>query len=235
MVRFWLVVTEGAMQMTVTPESQQSFRLGLQQEGLDILGGFTVAEGDALPDNAKSLLLIGPNQDFWEIISASPEMKDGAADPIDRWSRRVISALAEQVRGQAVFPFDGPPYHPFYSWALKTGRIWSSPVKLAVHDTYGLFVSFRGAVTLPYDIDLPAQNTVVPCIECEKPCLSACPVGALTPDEYVVSDCHNFLDSGEGASCMSMGCAVRRSCPVGQDKRSHAQSEYHMQKFHKTH
>ena len=118
----------------------------LGAERLDVLGGFAVAEGEAgFPAGTRTLLLLGPKEPgFWAHLQAQPEW--GAPDPVDRWSRRVIGRIACDLGAKALFPFGGPPYHPFYQWALRTGRVWDSPVRLLVHSEQGLMVSFRGAL-----------------------------------------------------------------------------------------
>ena len=82
-------------------------------------------------------------------------------DPVDRWSRRVIGRLACDLGAKALFPFGGPPYHPFYQWALRTGRAWESPVRLLVHDTQGLMVSFRGALALREAMAVPPRRAAL--------------------------------------------------------------------------
>ena len=60
----------------------------------------------------RHAVLLGPDgPGFWRIFRASPEFGDGGADPLDRWSERVIGGLAAEFRGQALFPFGGPPWH----------------------------------------------------------------------------------------------------------------------------
>lgn len=204
-----------------------------QEQALDVLGGFHPNADNKTPETCKTLILLGPDPRFWDMMKKSPEMKDGQKDPIDRWSKRVIGEMARTMGGQARFPFGGPPYQPFYSWALETRRIWSSPVKLAVHDKYGLFVSFRGALLLPYLLDLPNPPDQPPCETCDKPCLTACPVDALNGDGYAVETCHDYLNEAEGQECMGQGCAVRRACPVGKSIRDPEQSAYHMSLFHR--
>ena len=220
--------------MTVTQPRLSDIQALAAHHALDLLGGFHPNADDKTPETCKTLLMLGPAADFWTHINTSPEMKDGQPDPIDRWSTRVTNEIAKEINAEAAFPFGGPPYQPFYSWALRTARVWSSPVMFAVHDTQGLFVSFRSALLLPYRIDLPATPDQAPCEACAKPCLTACPVGALTQDGYDVDKCHAYLDTPEGADCMSKGCAVRRVCPVGQDLRKPEQSAYHMSLFHKS-
>ena len=203
-----------------------------QAHRLTILGGFH-AEGDAaLPKGTRTLLLLGPGPGFWPHLKAQPEW-DGAPDPIDRWSRRVIGGMACDLGAKALFPFTGPPYHPFYQWALRTGRIQASPVRLLVHDEQGLWVSFRGALALKGTIALPPAPPA-PCEACDgRPCLAACPGEALTGAGYDVPACHVYLDSPEGQDCLSQGCAVRRACPVSQRyDRMPEQSAWHMARFH---
>ena len=188
-------------------------------------------EPDEVP-GYTSLVLLGPaGPDFWPHVTAAPEFADGAPDPLDRWSLRVIGALASDLGARAVFPFDGPPWPSFTGWARRSGRAWSSPVGLLVHDTTGLMLSYRGALALPHRIYLPAP-AARPCDTCDgQPCRTACPVSALSPDGYDVPACKADLDR-PGNDCMARGCAVRRACPLSQGAgRSEAQSAFHMGYF----
>ena len=207
----------------------------LAPQALTVLGGFAATAEDDLPKGTRTLLLLGPRQPgFWPMLTAAPEWRDGAPDPVDRWSRRVIGRIACDLGAKALFPFGGPPWHPFYAWALRTGRTHASPVRLLVHDEAGLMVSFRGALALKEAMALPPPPAA-PCPDCAgQPCLSACPPRALTAGGYDLPACHSYLDTAPGQDCMTMGCAVRRACPVS---RAHArmpnQSAYHMRQFHR--
>lgn len=201
---------------------------------LEILGGFSCAGDDTLPPGTRTVLMLGPAEPgFWAHLTAQPEWQDGAPDPVDRWSRRVIGRLACDLGAKALFPFGGPPYHPFYAMALRTGRIWDSPVRLLVHATQGLMVSFRGALALKEALALP-PHAPRPCDSCMQPCLDACPAGALGAAGYDVPACHSYLDTPDGAECLGAGCLVRRACPVSQGyARLGEQSAYHMSRFHR--
>jgi epoxyqueuosine reductase len=206
----------------------------LDAHHLALLGGFAVAPGEeGFPPGTRTLLLIGPGgPGYWAHLRAQPEW-DAAPDPVDRWSRRVIGRLACDLGAKALFPFGGPPHRPFFTWALRTGRCWQSPVRLLVHDRQGLWVSFRGALALREALDLPAgQNPCETCVT--KPCLAACPVGALGAGGYDLPACHAFLDTQAGGDCMTGGCLVRRACPVSATyARMPEQSAYHMGLFHR--
>jgi len=182
----------------------------------------------------QSLMLIGPKggREWWHSMTDAPEWSDGAPDPIDRWSKRVLTTVAQQFQGQALFPSDGPPYPPFIRWAQDSGALWQSPVGMLVHADAGLWVSFRGALAVPFDVALPAATN--PCTSCAaQPCKTACPVNALSDNGYNVAACHAFLDSPDGQDCLSQGCRARRACPASQSHaRLSAQSAYHMSRFH---
>ncbi len=184
------------------------------------------------PEGVDTLVLLGPLEPgFWKVFSGAPEYQDGQPDPLDRWSARVIGALADNLGAQPFFPFGGPPYQPFIQWAQQSGRAHMSPVGLLVHDTAGLMVSYRGALGFADRIESPPPS-LSPCFSCaDKPCLTACPVDAFGSGSYDVPACKTDLDR-PGNDCMEKGCAVRRACPVSQSYgRVEAQSAFHMRAF----
>jgi hypothetical protein len=184
-------------------------------------------------DDNHTVLLFGPDEpDFWGKFTTAPEYADGDPDPLDRWSKRILGALAENHGGRAVFPSDGPPYPPFLSWALASGQAWSSPIGPLVHAQAGLFISYRGAIILPSVLPLPDASKA-PCPTCAAPCATACPVGALSPDHfYDVPRCKSHMRSSQGANCLLEGCLARRACPAAVDfQRLPAQSAFHQRAF----
>ena len=199
-----------------------------------IFGGFHPRPEDGAPNGCQTLVLLGPREPgFWDHVNAQAEFDDGAPDPLDRWSRRVIGRLACDLGGKALFPFGGPPHRPFIAWAIATGRAWSSPVGLLLHDQAGLMVSYRGALALPERVALPPTPQQAPCTPCPRPCVTACPVGALDAATYDVAACHAFLDTQDGRDCLDQGCRARRACPVSETYgRRPAQSAFHMRSFH---
>ena len=190
----------------------------------------------ALHEGGDTVVLLGPDASdgarFWTHVSAQPEMSDGAPDPLDRWSKRAIQPLAQGFGAAARFPSDGPPYPPFISWALATGRCHLSPAGLLVHDTAGLMISFRGALRVPALLDIP-KAPPNPCDSCAaQPCRAACPVSALSTYHYDVPACQTHIRGADSAGCRAFGCAARRACPVSQRyDRAAEQSAFHMTAF----
>ncbi len=204
--------------------------------GLAVLGCLHPARTPVQMLTTGSLVLLGATGTFWPVFKASPEAADGDPDPIDRWSARVIGAMARELQAEALFPFGGPPYAPFINWALASGRAFSSPTGLLVHDAVGMMLSYRGALHLGEEIDLPAPPLArSPCLDCaDQPCTTACPVGAMTAQApYAVQTCHSHLDSPKGSDCMQLGCIARRACPLSSGaNRLPEQSSHHMRYFH---
>ncbi len=208
--------------------------------GLALRGGFHPAAGDgvpALPDGrpVATLMLLGfVGGSGWDRFAAAPEATDGQADPLDRWSRRIIGALAARSDAVALFPFGGPPYLPFGRWAQRSEPVYPSPLGLLIHPDWGLWHSYRGALGFAEALDLPAPDRrVSPCIGCPQPCLAACPVKAFGPAGYDVPRCVALLDGPAGDDCLRGGCLARRACPVAPDRRSApAQAAFHMAAFH---
>lgn len=200
---------------------------------LDILGGFHPSAEDTELSGFGTLLLLGPKEPgYWQAFTEDKEYRDGRPNPVDRWSARVITSLATAFGAQPLFPFTGPPYQPFFQWALRSGRCHRSPINLLVHDVAGLFVSFRGALAFAQRLDLPPPAPA-PCPSCpDKPCLGGCPVDAFASGSYDVPACTSEMRGRDRGDCKNRGCAARRACPVSAGYgRLEAQSGFHMKVF----
>lgn len=199
-------------------------------DGLDTaLHAFGLRQLGDCPDGADTITLIGPDEPrFWDIFCHSPEYQDGLPDPLDRWSRRVLTRISEQLEALALFPFGGPPYAPFFTWAVGSGQSWSSPIGFLVHAEAGLFVSFRGALRWAGHGSVTKHTK--PCNSCAQPCATACPVDAFA-DGYDVAACKTHVKSDAGEDCRTKGCLARRACPIGQGTRLPAQAAFHMEAF----
>ncbi len=184
----------------------------------------------------ETLLLIGnAGSSIWSTFYNSPEYADGNADPLDRWSRRLGEMIASEFAGEAIFPFTGPPFLPFLSWAKYADQAVNSPLGLSLHPDYGLWFGYRFALALSKQLDgLPEMSKSANlCENCSsKPCLHSCPVNAFSDNEYHFMQCVKFLSEYPMCECNQSGCAARHACPIGQRykyKPEHAQ--FHMQAY----
>lgn len=211
----------------------------LEPHGLVPRGGFVFGPDEEAPslDNgatARSVVLIGHfGSAIWPHFTQWRQSHGEQADPLDTWSKAVLSRVAGVAGGQAVFPSD-KPYMPFQQWAKRAEGLSASPLGLLIHPDYGLWQAFRGALLFDSAIDFPFLSPIShPCDSCtEKPCLHACPVDAFDETGFAVDRCRNHLATPEGALCLDGGCLARLACPVG---REHAyipdQQRFHMAAF----
>ena len=212
----------------------------LTAAGFFMLGGFSARPGDQLPDlpggqPVRSILMIanaGP--DLWNRFSSSTEFTDGLADPLDRYTERCLTGVAERSGRTPLFPFHGPPYHPFQQWALRAADLSQSPLGVLVSRAYGPWLGLRAAFLSSEELRTPqAPAGEGPCRTCdEKPCIAACPVGAIDAQRgYDTVRCGRHLVTVGDSPCWS-GCLSRSKCPHGQKfAPSPEQARFHMNAF----
>ena len=200
----------------------------VEKTGLRVRGHFHLQAEDAVPSMpdgsaAQSLVLLGNiGGSLWPAFSASPEYHDGKADPLDRWSKRIVDRLAHELDGAAAYPFSGPSYHPFQQWAQKGDSVKPSPIGLLIHPDYGLWHAYRGALLLGEQLIDPPERIEFnhPCDSCvERPCLNTCPVSAFSVGHYDAPACGQYLTGPRGQVCTTIGCAARNACPIGVEYR----------------
>ncbi len=195
------------------------------RQGLALRGAFHPHDDDAVPGAtdgrpAATVVLLGfTGQGGWPSFAKSTEARDGADHPLDRWSRRVISRMAEGLGARALFPFEGPPWHPFGRWAIQSGEVSASTLGILIHPRWGLWHSYRGALVFAERLELAQRDPATsPCATCDaKPCLHACPVSAFSAERYEVAACRTYLASPAGVECTTAGCLARRACPIGAE------------------
>jgi hypothetical protein len=211
----------------------------LGAHGLIPRGGFQPRADDGMPPlddgrPVRTLVMVGnAGPEMWRAFAASLEYET-APDPLDRWSQRVLGELAAELGATALFPFGGPPHLPFVAWAKRAEAVAESPLGILIHPDYGLWHAYRGALAFAETVDLvPRDRRPRPCDSCaERPCLSACPVGAFAESGYDVAACTGHISTPAGIDCMARACGARRACPVGRDYTYEpAQARFHMTHF----
>lgn len=212
-------------------------RAATEASGLAFRGAFHPAPDD-LPAgaSARTIIMLGfVGSAQWAGFAASPEYRDGRPSPLDRWSYRVVSALAGDLGARAFFPFTAP-LMPFIRWAQKAEPVYPSAIGMLIHPDFGLWHAWRGALGVDAELTLPPRDDRPrPCDACaDKPCLSACPVSAFDGSgAYDVPACNTHVRGPAGADCRTTGCLSRRACPFGAEHiYSAQQAAFHMRAFH---
>lgn len=200
--------------------------------GMIIRGGFHPLDNGKAPLGAQTIIMIGnAGPAMWRALSKEPLI---GSNPLDAWTRKSLTPIADDLEAQVVFPFDGPPYYPFQHWAMQADDVFPSPIGPLIHPAFGLWHAYRAAFLFPESVEVPSKaQTASPCDTCtEQPCMNTCPVGAFKPGNYDVAECRTFIAMPDGDDCLSAGCRARRACPIGQDHIYEAQqAEFHMQSF----
>ena len=203
--------------------------------GLAIRGVFhpDATEFTALAHIGTVVLLGFTGSVQWARFAASVEATDGAPNPLDRWSRRLIDALAQEFEAMAFYP-SGATALPFQRLARHAEPVHQSPLGLLIHPQWGLWHAYRGGLQLRERLPLATTTVVEPaCSRCrDRPCLSGCPVGAVARGTLEVERCVAHVRSDAGVECRERGCLARRACPEGTAYRYVAdQARFHMAAF----
>lgn len=208
--------------------------------GLICRGGVLIEADDGCAP-FRTLVMIGnAGPAMWHAFAGDvgPAERDAAAHPLDCWIRSRVGACARRLGADAVFPFDGPPFHPFLQWAQRAEAVFPTPIGPLIHPDFGLWHAYRAALLFAEPLELPAPMTGrSPCEGCAaSPCRTACPVGAIGAGPYDVAACVRHLHAAAGSDCMTLGCRARRACPFGAPHHYHPdQIAFHMARFRAAH
>ncbi|SLN32091.1 hypothetical protein [Oceanibacterium hippocampi] len=221
------------METTATDIARRLAGHGLILRGAldaDALDGLTLGDGRLV----GTLLLVGnAGRAMWRHFEAAPEA--ALADhPLDRWTRRVVGAIAAAHGAEARYPFGGPPHAPFQRWAALAEGLKPSPLMILIHPEYGLWHAWRAALLFAGPVALPKSPPAAhPCASCaEKPCMTSCPAGAISDAGYDTRLCLAHVRSADGAACREQGCLARLACPVGPAHAyDPAEAAHHMRWF----
>lgn len=222
--------------MGTKDDKVEAIRAALSPHGIFVRGvvhfhgdGPEMADGE----RAGTVTLLGNiGGSIWPAFSAwRAGLGKGADDPLDSWSTEVIRPVADALNGHAYFPSE-KPWQPFQQWAMRAEGLKASPLGILIHPEYGLWHGYRGAIGFAETIgEATSLFDAHPCDHCRnKPCLTTCPVEAVTLDTFNLKDCRSHVHSPEGeVGCRMLGCLARDACPVGAEHRYPAeQLRFHM-------
>ena len=203
----------------------------LRDQGLNLLGVLDMA---ALPAEIRDplaaagidltayqrLVVIGhAGRQLWSVLSQSPFR---SADPVDDYSRQHTAHFANHFLADAAWRLLYPDgiFFPLNRLGELAGWGRPSPLGLGIHHEYGLWWAYRAVflsqLPLPLTMAPPQPH---PCDSCQgKPCLAACPAGALNlRTGFDVYACADYRVSA-GSQCAAQ-CLARQACPVGTAHR----------------
>ena len=168
----------------------------------------------------EKLVLLGMGgSGLWERIRQEnyPE-----TELFDSASEKAVLEVCSRFWGGAkprlLYPGSAPiPLQKLGRWA---GWASPSPLGMDISPRYGPWFAYRAAFLVDAPLEYTRTFTVnSPCDHCEsKPCIQACPVGAVARDQTIAMDLclpQRLADSqGCGVSCRS-----RLACPMGEKWR----------------
>jgi ferredoxin-like protein FixX len=205
-------------------------------------------------DNYDRVLLLGHGGTvFWQCLQqhlqTAPLSESYRDHPVDSYSYDLLSAYLNNVPedgcGASTILFPHQPvageHLPLRLQALGQFAGWhhASPFMVGVNNDWGSWYAYRAVVLLGPELELDSKEggeetkrghqdagESSPCDSCRpKPCISACPAGALVKG-FDLKVCTGFRLS-EGSVC-AYQCLARLACPVGrQHQYTQQQMSYH--------
>jgi len=176
---------------------------------------------DLLAGAAGALIVGSGGPAFFDRFDREPEALDGAPDPLDRYTERVVARAAGEaldplgVAHVAHFPFGARPLIPFQRLGRAAGLGGPGPLGLQIHPTFGPWWAYRALIVLERPLPLVAPPGDG-CAGCDAPCVAACPAGAVTRGGFDVVACHARRLVAE--PCRE-SCVARITCVRGPEHR----------------
>lgn len=200
---------------------------------VDDLDGATrraLADAEISITSYRTLLLFAQaGRTFWE---RSVVDHLDLPEPFDDRAREVVADWFEKEHSAAgwTIVYPGPAHIPLGQLAQRAGWGASSPLGLTIHPEFGLWLAHRIVVLTDLEFSPRADTSEQPdhpCASCtDTPCVTACPVGAVTiAHGYDVEACATHRIS-EGSDCAEQ-CLARNACPVGAEHQYGADQMRH--------
>ena len=199
-------------------------------EGINLQGVISAenaaACGSALKSGEQLLVFGHGGRQLWESLGANP----AGDDPIDSYSIACVEGFMARhglADGEVLYPGSDSRID-LVAVGQLLGWHFPSPAGLGIHPAYGLWSAVRVVLKTLADFaeTMPPQEPS-PCDGCaEKPCIRACPVGAVREGPFDMAACSDERVRGN-SGCTSL-CMARLACPVGARHRYDAQQvAYH--------
>ena len=198
----------------------------LDAAGLNLQAIFNIADLppeitgklEAAPSFRQLLLLGHGGKRLWQAVKAAGIE---SPDPIDDFTlatvRRWFAEHWPEQPYQVIYP--GPQAIGLQALGQLAGWHHASPFMVGINQTWGSWYAYR-AVVLADSNFAPsvARPETSPCTACPgRPCISACPAGALAGEAFSLEKCIAWRRQSD-SSCRST-CLARLACPVASEHR----------------
>ena len=205
--------------------------------GLNLVGVASLAAYDAQVaperrlarrlEGAESVIVVGNGGGaFWEAYrracAADPALA-ARPDPLDDFTREVVEAarapLTDAQAMRIVFPFGFDAEVSFTRLAVLAGIGRPSLLGVLVHPVYGPWIALRAAILVRGRLAAPRPaDGFDPCPTCrDRPCMSACPAGAIEAEGWSLSQCAGHRAPPDDP-CAGR-CHARVACVLGPEHR----------------
>jgi epoxyqueuosine reductase QueG len=193
-----------------------------------------------LVPEARSVVVLGNGGGaFWRAYRAAVAREPGRAeraDPLDAFTREVVTQAIDGlgdglgVGGRIVFPFEfGTVPVSFMTLAACAGLGTPSLLGVLIHPEWGPWMALRAAWFPPLLLEAPRPaDGFDPCPSCvERPCIAACPAGAVSGFGWDVPRCvaHRLSTADD----CGLGCHARLACVIGPEHRYPVEALAHHQ------
>ena len=210
----------------MTPNWLQEILIHLESMGLNIVGITDGQPHRALLPECQSAVVFGNGgttlwDRFIDDLRVNPEHLSHSQHPFDDFVHRCIQTVdptPPPSRRWIRCAAEPEAFVDFRPLAQSAGLGFSSTMGLLIHPEYGLWTGLRAVLlTTEKLINVKAVEGQSPCQNCiEKPCITACPAGAVQPTGWKVQICAQFHQ--DSTQCHGQ-CHSRLSCPIGSSHR----------------
>lgn len=197
---------------------------------LDRLPGDMVAPLRARLDPScryRQLILVGHlGRTLWTALQASGIRSQ---DPIDDFTVRTVrqwfSAQFPEHHGEIIYPGEVPV--GLQALGKLAGWHHASPFMVGIDHKWGSWFAYRAVLLADTCLEpTPPRRGDAPCAACvDKPCIDACPGGALSDGRFALAKCTAYRRQ-VGSFCATT-CLARLACPLGMEYRYCAEQIRH--------
>ena len=181
-------------------------------------------------DSYQQLMIFGHGgKTMWQALQDSPFKSD--KDPVDNFSLQAIQRYFERehqgAHYQVIYPSE-QDLIPLQKLGALAGWHHESPFRIGINQEFGSWFAYRVVVLANTNLELTQPiTTASPCENCvDKPCIPACPAGALKRGKLSLQTCINYRLE-EHSKCQAT-CLSRITCPIAQNNRyTKKQISYH--------